>query len=245
MFNVTRTTKPIEGESFQAILTQHSPTLCGGMMMSMTSDDILQVVKLSSPDLDDELDFTTTNGYAKCLPPIKSIVLDNAKVSVLQFTYELLYPGTVFNFYRFAKQSSRASFANEIFGSKLMSRENNIVITAHWPSCSDNLPRQGRSFSVSVGQVQFFLKHYIIDANNTKKEHIFAYVRWYRKHNNHDWFGSSTIVCHSEFELDLSYSFIPIQRISSLCIYGNIDVSFVNNTENVLVATPIRNKHFF
>ena len=55
-------------------------------------------------------------------------------------------------------------FANEIFGSKLMSRENNIVITAHWPSCSDNLPRQGRSFSVSVGQVQFFLKHYIIDA---------------------------------------------------------------------------------
>ena len=24
---------PIKGESFQAILTQHSPTLCGGMMI--------------------------------------------------------------------------------------------------------------------------------------------------------------------------------------------------------------------
>ena len=37
--------------------------------------------------------------------------------------------------------------------------------------------------------------------------------------------GSSALVFHQEFEEDCGFSFIPIQRISSLCIYGSLKVS--------------------
>ena len=53
------------------------------------------------------------------------------------------------------KQSSRVSFAGEIFGSKAASRDNNTIISAHWPSCSTSLSTSGRNFRVSVGQYNF------------------------------------------------------------------------------------------
>lgn len=63
---------------------------------------------------------------------------------------------------------------------------------------------------------------------------------------NYDWFGSSVIACVPEYEYDSPYSFIPIQRISSACLYGKMKVTFANNvTETVLVATPTHNKHCY
>lgn len=94
------------------------------------------------------------------------------------------YPGIIFDgvFQRFAKESQRASFLNEVYGSKLMSRENNVVIMAYWPSSSAILPTVNSNLPQSVGEIQFFLQHHL----GVKGDHLFACVYWYQKHTNND-----------------------------------------------------------
>ena len=112
---------------------------------------------------------------------------------------------------------------------------------AYWPTSSVMMPNETRTLPQSVGEIQYFLKHNLA----LKGEHLFACVHWYKKHAHFNWFGSSAIVCYPELQTDHSYCFIPIQRISSLCIHEKINVSFNNQqtTETVFVSTPIHTKH--
>ena len=233
---------PCEGDFLENLISKHSPIVSGGLLSATTGDEMLQFVHFSAPVLSDGTDFRIT-GHEKMIPPVKQMVLDEALISYLKCTYELLYPGITFDgvFRHFAKQSSRASFLDEIFGSRLMSRENNIVIMAYWPTSSVMMPNETRTLPQSVGEIQYFLKHNLA----LKGEHLFACVHWYKKHAHFNWFGSSAIVCYPEFQTDHSYCFIPIQKISSLCIHGKINVSFNNQqtTETVFVSTPIHTKH--
>ena len=78
-------------------------------------------------------------------------------ITSLQLTYRLLYPGIEINsVQRFVKQSLRLSFGGEIFGSKAASRDNNTIVTVHWPSWLASLSIPVRNFPVSVGQIHFF-----------------------------------------------------------------------------------------
>ena len=235
---------PVEGNCFKDILSTHLPMLSGGVLISMSGDDVVEAMKLSAPYLNESLDFSVS-GLEKCLPPIKLIVLDSSKVNYLECSYQLLYPGRVFtSFSRFAKQSSRVSFGSEVFGSKSTSRENNCIISAYWPTSKDKVDIQSRRFQLSIGQIQYFVKHTLTFTDNTsvKIEHIFACVHWYRLHESFDFFGSSAIVCYPQFESDLTY---PVQRISSVCVFGNCNVTFSNVSETVFVAIPVHAKHLF
>ena len=230
---------PPDGQAIEGILRKYLPLASGGLRTTMSGEEMIKFANLSTPLLSQVLDFKVS-GYIKLLPPVKQFVLDGNMLSYLQNTYELLYPGTTLNtLQQFAKQSPRSSFLEEVYGSTLVRRESNIVVMAYWPSCSATLPQEDRYLPLSIGQTQFFLKH-----NLGGNEHIFAFVHWFRKHQNHDWFGSCATVCQPEFETDLSYSFIPLQRIVSLCVYGQCTISFANNVaETVLIATPTTIKH--
>ena len=61
-----------------------------------------------------------------------------------------------------------------------------------------------------------------LSGDHDKSPHIFGFIKWFRKHQKSNWFGSSAIACHEEFEFDSIYSFIPIQQILSVCIYGSL-----------------------
>lgn len=51
------------------------------------------------------------------------------------------------------------------------------------------------------------------------------------------------IACYDEFKYE---SFIPIQHLLSVCVYGNCTVSFDSNvTEMVLVVSPLNSKHLY
>ena len=226
-----------DADVFKITLAKHLPVISGGLLSASTGDEMQQFIPLSAATLSEALDFKCS-GNETLLPPVKHVVLDGNVANNLKCSYELLYPGTVFSsFHQFARKSSRASFANEVYGSQMTSRENNIVVMAYWPSCSDMLPTEGRNLPKAAGEIQFFLKH----NSGVKGEHVFAFVCWYKRHIHFDWFGSSAIVYCNEYESDNSYSFIPIQRLLSLCVYGNIQLSFDNQQtfENVVVVSPI------
>ena len=222
---------PSEGKCF----------LTGGLMMSM-KENVIGIMNLATASMDEGLNFSMT-GYEKVLPPFKNIVLTSDMVASLQLMYKLIYPGIeIQQLQRFAKQLSRVAFVGEVFGSMAASRDNNTVISARWPTTSQEL--QG-NFAVAIGRIQFFIQHKLLNSGGNNKEHLFAYVHWQKKHPQYDWFGSSAIVCSLHKE-DHSYAFIPVQRISSLCIHGRINVSFSSTTsETIFVAVPTQNRLHF
>lgn len=93
----------------------------------------------------------------------------------------------------FAKQSSRASFLDEI----LMSRENNIVIMAYWPTSSVMMPNEIGTLPQCVGEIQYFLKHNLA----LKGEHFSACVHWYKKHAHFNWLGHLLLFVTLNFKL--------------------------------------------
>ena len=72
-----------------------------------------------------------------------------------------------------------------------------------------------------------------------ESEHIFAYVKWKQSHPHHDWFGISATVCVNMNEAFSMCSFLPVQRISSVCAFSVLDVDINGFTESVFVAVPI------
>ena len=236
-------TFPEEGEPFRDILIQHTSSASGSVLMSM-STDLLNFIALSAPIFEKGLNFTTSI-HEKCLPPLKDIILSSDQASMLECLYKFLYPDIqLSSLSRFAKMSYRASVYDEVFGSKAMSRDNNIVISAFWPSSDNFLVSPGVSLPHSIGQIQYFVQHKMISQADGEMEHIFGYVKWYKKHEQFNWFGYSATVLIQEFEPYTKFSFIPVQRISSVCLYGRLKVSFVDGMEEtVIVASPVNSKH--
>ena len=62
---------PAEGECFESLLVKYSPSFSCGLTMSMTGENILEIIKLLTPALDEGLDYSAT-GYEKCLPAVKT-----------------------------------------------------------------------------------------------------------------------------------------------------------------------------
>jgi hypothetical protein len=236
---------PQEDQSFKAIIEDILPQVSGSLAMYLHVTDIVHLARFSKPLLDEDLDFST-NKYEKCLPPLKHIIFDSNIFASIQFTYQILYPAVCTNLQnlpRFARKSSRATLAGDVYGSRLTSRDGNIVICAYWPTCSSEF--NGQCFQLSVGEIQYFIQHKLPVAQDDIKDHIFAYVHWFEKHEQHDYFGSSAVVCYNRKVDNDCYRFLPLKRITSLCIYGTIDIAFHdldNETESVIVAVPLNTK---
>lgn len=118
--------------------------------------------------------------------------------------------------------SCHALVGNEVFGSKAMARDINIVISAYWPRNNSSDLLQNSSLPCSIGQVQYYIKHKICLGNHEWS--ICKMVQQHERyqHERYDWFGYSATVLTHEFEPYSQFSFTPVQRISSLCIYEAI-----------------------
>ena len=90
--------------------------------------------------------------------------------------------------------------------------------------------------------MQYFCKHRVAFSDESVMkhcEHIFANVRWMQKHPHEGWYGISATVCFNMHEPTSMCSFIPVQRIHSVCAHGVLDVAIGGLNEKVFVAVPI------
>ena len=161
--------------------------------------------------------------------------------------YNLMYPNASINpLSAFAKCSRTASVKDDVYGSKSNARENNIVINAYWPSSGQDTPIIQANLPLSVGQIQRFILHFSIDGLEHSHLFLFAHVRWFKRHPKFNWFGTSAAhVSHVDFEPVSPYCYIPIQHISSLCVFSTLTLRFDNNPDEVIVSTPTSNKHIY
>ena len=76
---------PSEGTFLQDIIVKHLPTVSGSLLSSMTGDEKILFFHLSSPTLNEVVDFKVT-GHEKLLPPIKKFIIDGVMATYLQKT---------------------------------------------------------------------------------------------------------------------------------------------------------------
>lgn len=161
-----------EEDEFCNNIIERSHTASGGLLLTMSGENVLEILKLSAPVLQAGIDYKVTS-YEKCLPPIKHIVLDSRMTIMLQNLYVQLYPNMQFNcpINQFAKKALRASVGEVLFGSLATSRENNIVISAYWPTSGTNLQagQTTRALPQAIGQIQYYIKHELISVSDGNK----------------------------------------------------------------------------
>ncbi len=90
-----------------------------------------------------------------------------------------------------------------------------------------------------IGEVQFFCQHTVkvrkLDGKVFSMNHIFPVICWKQMHSNENFFGVSAVVC--SIEPFSTCSFMPIQRVSSIC---GLSIPIFNDVrETVFVAVPV------
>lgn len=96
--------------------------------------------------------------------------------------------------------------------------------------------------SPRAGQIQYYAQHrarFSYDGQDIDTTHIFAYVRWYKRHPNANWFGHPATVWTPLYEDYSHASFIPVQRIQHRCAFGKMPVDFGLLTESVIITVPV------
>ena len=95
------------------------------------------------------------------------------------------------------------------------------------------------SVRMAVGVVQYFIRHSLQYQGGHKEEHVFAYIRWKKKHHHHDWFGVSATVCVNSYEAETCFCMLPIQRIACRCATILLPIDFSDIQETVFISCPI------
>ena len=110
-------------------------------------------------------------------------------------------------------------------------------VSAFWPSGGTSLVNYDKACP-SVGQVDFYFRHSVTLGSDQHTEvacYTIAHVRWLECHSDHNYYGTSAIVCSDSFKESSICSFIPVRRIHSKCAYCKTTL----NEEKVIVACPI------
>ena len=123
------------------------------------------------------------------------------------------------------------------------------VITAYWPTTGSNLPLIDYSARMSVGTVQYFLKHQVVlcTTDNVKQnaDHVIAYIKWSHKHSHAEWYGLSATISSDMHEPPSVCCFIPVQRIYAVCAHCTLNIQLGTCTETVFIARLIPTRFCF
>ena len=177
-----------------------------------------------------ELDFSVqASSMGTLLPPIQTKFMLPEMIQQLSQVYTYLYRefdplAVVYTF------SSRASIAGQVVHSILARTDKGSVISANWPTSHV----ESQDLCMQFGVVQCFIEHTVTIHQNDSRRHIFALVKWAKLHPQQHWFGISATVC----EQPSIYSYIPLQRIVSVCAHANIELNLDGKLEKVFVVVP-------
>ena len=206
----------------------------------------LQALLLNQKRLE-TLPIFSNNGIVVPLPPLRMRVFDANEFEQISMLYRQLYPNTATEFIPVTYSASgRVTLRGHVIGSVLPGGNNasSSVIMALWPTRGDKITSVDYT-TLSVGIVQHFIKHTLHlkmgTANEISQvEHIFAVVKWMKRHSNPNFYGTSATVSSNEYEQSSMCSFLPVQRISYLAAHSVHAIEVAGNVkEKVFVAAPI------
>ncbi|XP_065892610.1 uncharacterized protein [Dysidea avara] len=203
------------------------------------SETILKLQLLARCHLNGENDFSLSPSDTNInllLPHFEGVLTTSQKEKLLN-VYKFLYPNLNFaHFSSFYEYSSRCVVAKEMFCTT-SAKERSSVVMAVWPAESLSDPGQKQ-----VGRIQKIIRHSTKASGSlVERHHVFCMVEWYNKHRTENWYGTSATICTNITNSENSCSYLPIQRISHRCAYGNLKVIIPPRVseEEIFVAIPI------
>ena len=204
--------------------------------------NVLDSTILSTPSIPS---FQKTS-IVKMLPPLHEDIFSSLLLANLKSFYTMLYPNcSIQCCFPYFVRCGRVTLHKQLIGSVMNSRcaKSSSVISAYWPTKECDLQSINYSGHMSIGIIQYFCNHEVVvcrvDNTEQKLEHIFAYVQWKQEHQNEDWFGISAAVCSSMEEPASACSFIPVERIHSVCAHASLSIDIGAFNELVFVAVPV------
>lgn len=191
------------------------------------------------------------NGIVVPLPPHRVCVFNHDEFQCISTLYGRIYPNTTieqvpvtYSLY------GRVTLCGHLIGSVLPGGNNasSSTIMALWPTRGDCITSVEYTMA-SVGTVQHFIKHTIYIKQTTSDqintvEHIFAFVKWMKRHPNFNFYGVSATVSRNECEQLSMFSFLPVQRIGSLAAHSINEIEVSNVKETVFVASSVPIEYF-
>ena len=242
---ITSTKFPDEvKELFDHVLPNVSES--GSLSQSIVSPEILNELKLKATcniQTTAGIKFTTSVSFEQILPPVYQKFFHQDFADMLDLTYREMYPTVSFKSILLPyMQSARATIASQVLSSKKSRSMSGAVVVAYWPM---KIVREKFVWPdppiLAAGVIEYFVKHKVVTQEGETLEHILAYVKWAKDHSHRYWFGQSALVFSNDFYPDSACSFIPIQRIYSICAYSYMTVNFGSCDEPVFVVVPIHN----
>ena len=225
-------------ETYHHLFANIAHQCLGSLQQSMIDDYKTTILPLLRQPMHCQMNMKAGN-ISELLKPIHNRMLTSDETQQLKMLYENMYPnvqiGTVS---MFMYTSTRANFYGKVYSSNCARSEKSKVIAAYWPRES---PLVIDASKLSIGEVQYFLQHTVqFSCGNTSKMHKFAFVKWYEQHSQEKWFGKSAIIAKKSTVHPSPCSFLPIERIYSVCAFGELKLSFHPLLEeNVIVAIPL------
>lgn len=182
------------------------------------------------------------------VPPLYEEVMNAEAADNLKCIYAQLYPNKQVKIMPSVyTKFGRLRMGADVFGSKLPGPNNHSssVVMAYWPSKGNSLSSIDYS-KFQVGVIQYFLRHkiYFNEDNINNTEHIFAFIKWKKLHQEYDWYGASAIICENEFESCSPCSYLPVQRIHYRCAHVTMPVNNSDIISKVFIACPIPLKYY-
>lgn len=184
----------------------------------------------------------TANSCISPVSPAKDESLDSDDLNALKVVYQELLgldartsiemPFTISEF-------KAIKVGSVLYGSQQSQTTRNSYILANWAGTEGSLATSRGSDDQRPGKVITFFRHCIktkpVSSNSAvqKYEFYFARVNWYSKHPDRYEFGFPLEIWCNTFDLFGPACFIPVQRISSHCISGEI----IHKREKVLAVT--------
>lgn len=184
----------------------------------------------------------TANSCISPVSPAKDESLDSDDLNALKIVYQELLgldgrtsikmPFTISEF-------KAIKVGSVLYGSQQSQTTRNSYILANLAGTEGSLATCGGSDDQRPGKVITFFRHCIktkpVSSNSTvqKYKFYFARVNWYSKHPDRYEFGFPLEIWCNTFDLFGLACFIPVQRISSHCISGEI----IQKREKVLAVT--------
>ena len=173
-------------------------------------------------------------------------MFNHDEIEHISMLYSQLYPNTTTDLIPVTYSlCGRVTLCGHLIGSVLPGGNNasSSAIMAFWPTRGDSIIAVDYT-TPSVGIVQHFIKHTIHMKQTTNDqintmEHIFAVVKWMKRHPNLNFYGLSATVSRNECEQRGMCSFLPVQRIASLAAHSLNEIEVGNVKEKVFVATSI------
>ena len=207
--------------------------------------DYIHLIRFSQYSLDKIASFEfSTNLGIDLLQPYYQDVFNSDVAEQLESIYKLLYPNyNVSSISRFYRKFGHATIAGDLIGSHLPGQNSRTssVVMAYWPSTTRTSLLNIDYSRMQVGVVQYFISHILQyrEMNVEKREeHVFAYVKWKKRHPHYDWFGLSATVCINSYESETCFSMLPIQRIARRCATIVLPIDFGDLSETVLLPAP-------